>query len=180
MHEDFSSHLSHSSDLKFHFLPVLLVHIEQGSVDSWCSPLVALTLIHVFPEFLCLTSTMQNGNSTWCVLQSSLLFIHFSVAFTVTDDFPVVVFLLQFVKVKATNETKLPLKPLRYSPPTGTLFSCVQVLLLKVSVFELPSAVRKLIGILMSYSLVFSWSHLLGQLNPFFLKCKVICVQMSS
>lgn len=86
---------------------------------------------------------MQNGISTWCVPQSSLLFVHFSVAFTVTDDFPVVVFLLQFVKVKATNETKLLLKPLRYSPSTGTLFSCVQVLLLKVSVFELPSGVRK-------------------------------------
>lgn len=30
---------------------------------------------------------MQNGRSTWCVLQSSLLFIHFGVTFTVTEDF---------------------------------------------------------------------------------------------
>lgn len=54
-----------------------------------------------------LINMMQNGRSTWCVLQSSLLFIHFSVTFTVTEDF-FVCFLLPtyvavFVKVKATT-----------------------------------------------------------------------------
>lgn len=68
--------------------------------SSWTS--LSRNSIHHVPSWV--PSRMQNGRSTWCVLQSSLLFVHFSVTFAATEDFfCCCCFLLQFVKVKATT-----------------------------------------------------------------------------
>lgn len=92
---------------------------------SWIS-LSRRSIQHVPSWVPSLTSTMQNGRSSWCVLQS-LSCLYILVWHLQWQRIFFVVFCFNLYKSRPQHETKLPLKALRVSPLTGTLFSCVSV-----------------------------------------------------